>query len=140
MRSIPFRILALAALASVAAACGSSSDEGRAAGGPEAALQGFYRALNAGNYDAAMTLYGAEARRVLTDPNTASPEGFAAWARDETKQGRVASVSVLGSTEAGEDGTQATVDYRVQYGDGSSVDRRVTLTLEEGQWKMGLIG
>jgi hypothetical protein len=134
--TIAFRVLTLVVLALVTA-CGTSP-EGR--NGPEEALQGFYRALNDGHYDAAMALYGAEARRELLDPATASPDAFAEWARSETKNGGVSSVSVLTSTPAPEDPSRATVDYRVQYGDGSSVDRKVTLTLEDGEWKMGLIG
>jgi len=106
--------------------------------GPQQSIEQFYQYLSDGNYRGAMSLYSAEAREVLEDPDTASDTGFAEWAKLETKDGKVDKVTVVPQEESGE--TSAAVEYRVVYSDGSSVDRKVTMTLEDGEWKLGLIG
>jgi hypothetical protein len=112
--------------------CSSSPDNG-----PTQAVKDFYRHLNNENYRGAMSLYNAEARQVLEDPNTASAEGFAEWARVETKDGKVDEIRVL---QEQADEASATVEYEVVYKDGTRANHTITLTLEDGAWKLGLIG
>jgi hypothetical protein len=116
-----------------ASGCASGPSEG-----PGQSIEQFYRHLNEGNYREAMALYSFEARQVLEDPDTASDAGFAEWAKVETKDGKVDEVRVVQQQDS--DDSNATVEYKIIYRDGSSVDRRVTMTLEDGQWKLGLIG
>jgi len=126
------RTLVLPFLGLLLLGCSSSPDDG-----PAQAVKDFYRHLNNENYRGAMSLYNAEARQVLEDPNTASAEGFAEWARAETKDGEVDEVRVL--QEQAEEAS-ATVEYEVVYSDGTRANHTVTLTLEDGGWKLGLIG
>lgn len=126
-----FLWLALALVA--ASGCASAPD-----GGPEQAVQGFYTHLNDGNYGAAIGLYSAEALSVLQDPDSASDSAFAAWAKEETKEGSVDRVEVVQQEATGDD--SATVEFRVVYRDGSTAEHTVTVTRESGAWKMGLIG
>ena len=107
---------------------------GPKAAGPGQAVQDFYRHLNDGNYDDAMTLYSAEARDVLAAPDS----GFADWAKTETKSGKIDGVEVVAEKEVGEQ--TATVTYEIVYTDGSKVARTVSVTLEDGAWKLGFIG
>jgi len=124
----------LAALLVLAGAgCASGPSEG-----PQQSIEQFYRHLSDGDYRGAMSLYSAEARKVLEDPNSASDAGFAEWAKLETKDGAVDAITVVQQED--QDETSASVVYRVVYRDGSTVDRTVTMTLEDGQWKLGLIG
>jgi hypothetical protein len=106
-------------------------------GGPAQALDQFYNHLNRENFPEAMSLYNAEARELLEDPNAADDGAFAEWARLETKHGRVDEVRVL--QEQAEE-TSATVEFEVVYTDGTRAQHTVTLTLEDGEWKLGLIG
>jgi hypothetical protein len=107
------------------------------ASGPGQAVQDFYRHLNDENYHGAMSLYNAEAKQVLQDPDSASQEAFAEWARLETKNGRVDEVKLL---EEQVEEASATIEYEVLYRDGTRARHSVTLTFEEGEWKLGLIG
>jgi len=129
-------LLLLLALAGLLMSGCASSDE--AAGEAAQTVQEFYEHLNDGNYDAARSLYNAEARGVLLDPNSASDEAYSAWAELETKEGKIDRVEIVGEEETPEEGTS--VQYRVVYSDGSSVERAVAVTLEQGKWKIGLIG
>jgi hypothetical protein len=106
--------------------------------GPQQSIEQFYQHLGDGNYRGAMSLYSAEARKVLEDPDTASDAGFAEWAELETKNNTVDAIDVIQQED--EDPARSSVEYRVVYRDGSTVDRKVTMTLEDGQWKLGLIG
>jgi hypothetical protein len=100
-------------------------------------VEEFYERLNDGDYRRAMALYNAEARQVLDDPDSASTEGFAEWAKLETKNGTVDRVQVMDERA---DEENATVDFQVVYSDGTRTVHTVKLTLEEGEWKLGLIG
>jgi hypothetical protein len=126
------RTLVLSFLGLLILGCASEPENG-----PTQAVKDFYRHLNNENYRGAMALYNAEARQVLEDPNTASAEGFAEWARTETKDGDIDEVRVL---QEQADEASATVEYEVVYKDGTRAAHTVTLTLEDGAWKLGLIG
>ena len=104
---------------------------------PGALVKEFYDHLNAGHYDAALGLYAADARSTLTDPNLGGQEGFASWAKEETKGGSIQEVSILGDMAGSE---SASVDYEIVYKDTSKARRSVTLTREGGSWKMGMVG
>jgi hypothetical protein len=123
----------------VAAACCALvfCASGEKEGSPGHAVQQFYEHLNAGSYDAAKRLYGAEALAVIDDPNLSSAEGFHEFALAETKQRTVSKVIVLDS-QTGED--EAEVEYEVRYKDGSWKRGTVRLTREGGAWKLGLVG
>lgn len=105
--------------------------------GPTEAVEQFYRHLNAGNFGKAKALYSAEARSTLADPDSASDEGFAQWAGIETKDGKVDEVRV---TQEDTQETQAVVEYEIVYKDGTRATRSVKLTMEDGEWRLGLIG
>jgi len=124
--------LAVTILVLAIAGCSSPVEEG-----PTLAVETFYDHLNRSNYQEAMALYNAQAREILDDPEAASASGFAEWARLETKRGEVQEIEVL-SEQAEE--TSATVEYEIVYRDGTRVSRKVSLTLEEGAWRLGLIG
>lgn len=109
----------------------------KSAEAPEKAVELFYRQLNEGDYAGAMTLYNSEALQAIEDPQGADDAGFAAWAESETHGGRVQQVKIT-RTDVGP--TSATVEYEVVYSDGASKHSKVALTLEDGQWKLGLIG
>jgi hypothetical protein len=135
MRGLKSLLLLLALAGLLMSGC-ASSEQG--AGEAAQAVQDFYEHLNDGDYDAARALYNAEARDVLLDPNTASEDAYSAWAKLETKEGKIDRVEIVGEEEIPEQGTK--VQYRVVYSDGSSVERSVPVTLEQGAWKIGLIG
>jgi hypothetical protein len=118
-------------LALLVVACSSAPEDG-----PAQAVEQFYGHLNDGDYRRAMALYSAEARAALDDPDSASAEGFADWAKLETKDGKVDRVQV---TQEQADEASATVEFSVVYKDGTSASHTVTLTFEDGAWKLGLI-
>lgn len=111
--------------------CSSSSH------GPGEAVRQFYMHLNEGDYSSAMALYSSEATEVLEDPSLSSETVFAEWADAETRQGRIDGVKLITEDR---DAETATIEFEVLYTDGSSKTSRVTLTREDGQWKLGLIG
>ena len=105
--------------------------------GPGGVVQNFYSHLNEGDYGAAKALYSSDALAVIDDPEFSSPEAFQTWAIDHTRQGTIDSVSIVGTEE---DEAQTLVEYQVNYSDGSTVTHEVTVTQEDGVWKMGLLG
>jgi hypothetical protein len=134
MRNGRFLVLLSFIAVILVAACSTGTDEPK---GPEGAVQVFYQHLNDGDYDTVMSLYSAEVRSVLGDPDTSSAEAFQAWAEQHTKDGSIENVEIL-SSEAVETGTF--VQYRLDFKDGSSWSGEVTLTEEEGAWKVGFVG
>ena len=102
--------------------------------GPGQVVQDFYKHLNDGDYDDAMSMYSAETREVLAAPDS----GFAEWAKSETKSGKVDAVEVVSQEDVSDEA--ATVRYEVVYEDGSKATRSVSLTFEDGVWKLGFIG
>ncbi len=113
--------------------CASGEKDGT----PGHAVQQFYDHLNAGRYAAAKQLYSAEALAVIDDPALSSEDAFHEFAVTETKQRTVSEVVVI-SSETGE--AEAEVEYEVRYGDGGYKRSTVRLTLEDGVWKLGLVG
>jgi len=123
--------LALLALAlGLILACSQSGE----AEGPGGAVQLFYQQLNSGNYNAAKEMYNAEVRATLDDPEVSSASGFRAWANTQTKERTISKVEILESVS---DETGATIDYEIQYKDGSTKKSQVHMTQEEGEWKLG---
>jgi hypothetical protein len=55
----------------------------------------------------------------------------------ETKNGKVESVRIV---QEQAEASSATVEFEVVYRDGTQASRTVTMTLEDGEWKLGLIG
>jgi hypothetical protein len=111
-------------------ACSKSGE----AEGPGGAVQQFYEQLNSGNYNAAKEMYNAEARATLNDPELSSAAGFRTWANTQTKDRTISKVEIL---ESASDESGATIDYEIQYRDGSTKRGQVQLTQEEGEWKLG---
>lgn len=114
-------------------ACSPGADES----GPGGAVQRFYEHLNNGEYADAKALYNAEARKLLDDPEFSSDEGFRDWARQHTHQGSISEVKILSAeTVEGE----AHVEFEIVFDDGSTQAGQVTTTLENDEWKLGLLG
>ena len=130
MNRLSYRTLLTILLCALPLACSSAPT------GPEQAIQEFYQHLNAGDYPQAMSQYNSEARGIFEDPATVGESVFDEWARIETKDGKVDRVQVV-QQEASDD--RATVEFQIVYTDGTRVSRRVTLTHESGEWKLGLI-
>jgi hypothetical protein len=128
----------LAACLAVALCCGPilNCASGEEEGGPGHTVQQFYRHLNDGAYVEAKGLYNAEALAVLDDPDVSSDEGFRAWAQQETKSGIISEVTIVNSSV---EEMSAAVEFEIVYGDGTRLQRSVTLTQEAGQWKLGFI-
>jgi hypothetical protein len=102
---------------------------------PSQAVKRFYQHLNDGAYTEAKGLYNAEVLGVLNDPS-ASDDDFRAWARQETKSGIISEVKIINSAV---EETTADVDFELVYEDGTLEQRRVSLTQEDGAWKLGFI-
>jgi len=113
------------------------SSEGEEKLGPAQAVEAFYEHLNNADHEKALALYDAEARKVLDDPLSGSAEGFAEWVKLETKDGTIDHVEVLTERPVEE---SVMIEYQVRYTDGTRALHTVTLTLEDGTWKLGLIG
>ncbi len=110
---------------------------GRDESGPGGIVREFYRQLNAGEHEAALAHYNAMVRQGLAAPAPGADSWFADWARTETMGGQIDSVEILSETTEGQ---QASVTFELVYADGSTAARKVTLELEDGVWKLGLIG
>lgn len=128
----------LAASLALAVCCGPllNCAPGEEQGGPGQAVQQFYRHLNDGAYVEAKGLYNAEALAVLDDPNVSSEESFRAWAQQETKSGIISKVTIV---KASVEETTADVEFEIVYDDGTRLKRSVTLTQEDGRWKLGFV-
>jgi hypothetical protein len=126
------RILLFAALGLLIAGC-----SGEETSGPGQAVETFYDRLNAGEYVAAKALYTAEMRDMLGDPASASDSGFVDWAKTATRDGTIDSVRITQEQTDEEGG--ATVEYEIVYRDGSTAQHNVTMKLEEGAWRLGLV-
>ena len=132
MRRTLVGLLPLVLLALVAGGCSSAPEDG-----PGASVQKFHQLLNDGDYAAAKDLYGVEARTILDDPNLSSDEAYREWAKMWTREGSISTVEIVGTEEQE---TTAVVEYEIHYADGSVQAGSVTLSHEDGVWKLGLIG
>jgi hypothetical protein len=112
----------------------SSSDSGKSE--TELAIQQFYDRLGAEDYPTALGYYSMQVREMLEVTGGGVDESYIEWAREETKQGSVERVEIVNETVEAE---TADIKYRVVYDDGSTAERTVSLTREEGEWKLGFI-
>jgi hypothetical protein len=122
----------IAGLGLVLPGCGSDADDEE---GPGAVVEVFYKHLNDENFSEAMALYSADALSALEGGDPAET-GFADWARQETREGSLQRIAVLGVEQPGE---TATVHFEIVYGDGTKARRSVTLVREDGTWRMNLV-
>lgn len=123
-----FRLMALAIVAMVFAACGSKTSS------PEAATEAFLKTYQKGDYAALIDqMYF---KQVLTEEERNEfVEIFQAKDAPEVeKKGGVASYE-LGEVIMAEDGQKAVVKYTITYGDGSSKPDDLDLVLVDGEWK-----
>ena len=119
-------------LLALCAACSSSSSTSET----EVAIQQFYDRLGAEDYTTVLGMYNADVRQALQISGGQVDQGYVAWAQKDTKMGKVDGIEIVEETV---DNDTAEVKYRVDYGDGSTADRSVKLTREDGQWKLGYI-
>jgi hypothetical protein len=116
-------------LLALCAACSSGSSTSET----ELAVQQFYDRLGAEDYTAVLDLYSADVRDALQISGGQVDQGYVEWAQEETKMGKVNGIEIV---EESVDGDTAEVKYRIAYGDGSTSDRSVKLTQEDGEWKL----
>lgn len=95
-------------------------------------VQEFYGAINDGKYEQALTHYESGLRQTLSTPES----GFGEWAASESKQGSIAQIDVESVESVGE---EKSVTYQIRYADGSVANRSVSLTQDNGSWKLGFI-
>ena len=133
MKRISGARLAVLCLLALCAACASSSTTTRET---QMAIEQFYDRLGAEDYPAALGMYTADVRNALRISGGQVDQGYIEWAQEETKNGKVERIEIVDETV---DAETANVKYRVVYGDGSTAERSVVLTKEEGQWKLGYI-
>ena len=132
MKRISRGWLPVLCLLALCVACSSSTTSSET----EVAIQQFYDRLGAEDYTAVLAMYNVEVRQALQISGGQVDQGFVEWAQEETKMGRVDRIEIV---EESVENDTAEVKYRVVYGDGSTTERSVGLTREEGQWKLGFI-
>ena len=120
------------ALAVACSGAGTPQDGSAAA----STVRTFYEHLNAGRYADAKALYTAETREQIF-PDAGADEGFRNWAVVETHDKSLREVKIVSETE-GEDGV--TIEFELGFKDGESSQRRVTVSKEDGAWRLGFIG
>ena len=136
MRFNPLTRAALAGLyLAVAVAC---SGGGGTDGGSDAAstVRTFYEHLNAGHYEDAKALYTVETREQIF-PDASAEEGFRNWAVVETHDRSMTEFKIVSETES--DGG-ISIEFELDFKDGESSQRRVTVSKEDGAWRLGFIG
>ncbi len=119
----------------LAVACGGAAGPG-SEGDAESTVRTFYDHLNAGRYDDAKALYTAETRQQIF-PDASAAEGFKNWAIVETHNRSLTEFNVLSETKAE---TGITIEFELHFKDGESRQRRVTVSEEDGGWRLGFIG
>ena len=115
---------------------GCSPDDNGLYDSPEKVVRAFYICLNRGEYTKAKRFYTTEAKQAVNGLAMAREGGFTRFGDRETRKGTIRAIKILKSTKRGEG---AIVDYRIQYRDGYSVSKTVSLAKENGRWKIGLI-
>jgi len=129
------RAVLVTSFLALALACGAG---GGAEGGSDAAstVRTFYDHLNARRYDDAKALYTEETRAQIF-PDAGAEEGFRNWAVVETHKQGLKEFSIVSETE-NPDGI--TIEFELRFKDGESSQRRVTVSEEDGVWRLGFIG
>ena len=123
---------ALILVLAVACGGGGPADEGDAA----STVRTFYDHLNAGRYDNAKALYTEETRQEIF-PDASAAEGFENWAIVETHNRSLTEFNIVSETEGP---TGITIEFELRFKDGESRQRRVTVSEEDGVWRLGFIG
>ncbi len=100
-------------------------------GGPEAVVKKFYRAIEKGNLEEAMSLLSSRITKTLGEEKMKS--GLAEVARDMQQKGGVKSLEV---TEVNVTGEIADAQVKLVFGNGSIDTEKVKLIKEEGSWKI----
>ncbi len=118
-------------------ACAGGGGGGDAEDGSAAStIRSFYDHLNAGRHEDAKALYSEEARRNIF-PDARADKGFREWASAETHEGGLTAFEVIGETEV-ENGI--TIEFELRFSDGETARRQVTVSDEDGAWRLGFIG
>ena len=134
-----FNTLARAALGvSILALAVACSGGGEPQGGSDAAstVRTFYDHLNAGRYEDAKALYTAETLQQIF-PDASAEEGFRNWAIIETHKGGLAEFNIVNETESP---AGILIEFELRFADGESSQRQVTVSEEDGSWRLGFIG
>ena len=100
-------------------------------GGPEATIKKFYRALEKGNLDEAVSLLSGRITKTLGEEKIKT--GLAEAAREMQQKGGVKSLEV---TQMNVTGEIADAQVKLEYGNGSIDTEKVKLIKEEGRWKI----
>ncbi len=122
-----------ALILALAVACSGAGPGGP--GDAESTVRTFYDHLNAGRYDDAKALYTEEARQRIF-PDASAAEGFENWAIVETHNRSLTEFNVVSETE-GETGI--TIEFELRFKNGESSQRRVTVSEQDGGWRLGVI-
>lgn len=124
-----------ALILALAVACGGAAGPG-SEGDAASTVRTFYDHLNAARYDKATALYTAETRQQIF-PDASSAEGFRNWAIVETHNRSLTEFKIVSETEAE---TGIMIEFELRFKDGESSQRRVTVSEEDGVWRLGFIG
>ncbi len=123
-----------ALILALAVACSGAGPGGE--GDAESTVRTFYDHLNAGRYDDAKALYTEEARQQIF-PDANASEGFENWAIVETHNRSLTEFNVVSETKAE---TGITIEFELRFKNGESSQRRVTVSEQDGGWRLGVIG
>ena len=129
------RSAAAALILALVVACGGGAGPG-SEGDAASTVRTFYDHLNAGRYDHAKALYTAEARQEIF-PDSSAAEGFRNWAIVQTHNRSLTEFNIVSETEAE---TGITIQFELRFKNGESSQGRVTVSEEDGVWRLGFIG
>jgi len=128
------RFCVLAVFSALVLGCSGGGTETQ--GGAASTVRTFYDHLNAGQYDDAKALYTDDVRGQIF-PDSDADEGFREWADLETHERTLKDFTVVNETDA-EGGT--TIEFELLFKGGERKQRRVTVSQENGDWRLGFIG
>jgi len=120
---------------SLVVACSGGGESGGVSDAA-ATVRTFYEHLNDGRYAEAKALYSTETMEQIF-PDESAEAGFQDWAVVETHKGGLAEFSIVSETKS-ESGV--VIEFELRFEDGESSQRRVTVSKENGAWRMGFIG
>lgn len=116
-------------MSGVAFACALSLALAGCGGGPEGAVQGWYKAMNAGKHsDAIAYLSPAMAEFAKMD-------GGKTMSDEMTHNGTMTKVEIVSSEVRGEG---AEIKARIHFKDGGVEDQDISLVKQDGDWKITL--